>query len=61
MGCLLVIMELLVSGGIGVMLLGQTLELECHSLIPMPFINTNLPSVDGYSILEKLGEGLTCC
>ena len=49
------------SGGIGVMLLGQTLELECHSLIPMPFINTNLPSVDGYSILEKLGEGLTCC
>ena len=57
MGCLLGIMELLVSDGIGVMLLGQTLELECHSLILMPSVSMNLPSLDGYSNLEWLGEG----
>ena len=57
MGCLLVVMELLVSGGIRVMLLGQTLELECHSLILMPSVSMNLPSLDGYSNLEWLGEG----
>ena len=45
------------SGGIGVMLVGQTLELECHSLIPMPSVSMNLPSLDGYSDLEWLGEG----
>ena len=31
--------------------------MECHSLIPMPSVSINLPSVDGYSNLEKLGEG----
>ena len=56
MGCLLVIMEF-VSEGIGVMLLGQTLELECHSLISMPSVSMNLPNLDGYSNLEWLGEG----
>ena len=45
------------SGGIGVMLLGQTLELECHSLFHTTYLNMNLPSVDGYSNLERLGEG----
>ena len=43
------------------MFLGQSLALECHSLIPMPSISMNLPSLDGYSNLEWLGEGWACC
>ena len=35
----------------------RRLELECHSLILMPSVSMNLPSLDGYSNLEWLGEG----
>ena len=49
MGCLLGVMELPDNG--------RGIVLECHSLFHTTYLNMNLPSVDGYSNLERLGEG----